>query len=62
MLAYTNQPPNCRYSLMQNCWRTRAEERPNFSVVFAQLQNIHNKYAAIHDSQYGPTSQVLLLH
>ena len=44
-----------RYTLMTNCWRTRGEERPNFTTVFSQLRDLHSKHAAFVDSQYDPS-------
>lgn len=37
----------CSYSVMTDCWKFRAENRPNFATVHTLVADIHHKYAAI---------------
>ena len=39
---------------MSKCWKTRAEERPNFTSVFNTLRELYSKYASMQNSNGAP--------
>ena len=44
---------------MSDCWRKRAEERPNFTTVLGRLEEMYSRYAAIQamDDHFSPSPQ-----
>ena len=47
LIAITSSPQfYCSYSLMLKCWKKRAEDRPNFTVLFSVMSELHGKHCS----------------
>ncbi|XP_064404789.1 mucin-2-like isoform X2 [Halichondria panicea] len=52
MGARLEQPPDCPnylYELMQACWESKAEQRPNFGYLHSRIEQINQQLAMVQD-------------